>query len=141
MIGVRAAHAATDTRFDVDAVRKDFPALHQEVHGKPLAYLDNAATTQKPQAVIDAIVNFYSRDNANVHRGVHLLSERATAGYEHARETVRRFVNAREAREIVFVRGWARATRWCCRRSNTTRTSCRGRSRATRSGPACASCR
>jgi cysteine desulfurase/selenocysteine lyase len=109
MIGVRAAHAATDTRFDVDAVRKDFPALHQEVHGKPLAYLDNAATTQKPQAVIDAIVNFYSRDNANVHRGVHLLSERATAGYEHARETVRRFVNAREAREIVFVRGTTEA--------------------------------
>ncbi len=94
---------------DVAAARRDFPALQQEVHGRPLAYLDNAATTQKPQAVIDAIAGFYRRDNANVHRGVHLLSERATAGYEAARETVRRFLNAGLAREIVFVRGTTEA--------------------------------
>ena len=68
--------------WDVETVRKDFPALHQEVHGKPLVYLDNAATSQKPQAVIDALVDYYTRDNANVHRGVHRLSERATEAYE-----------------------------------------------------------
>jgi cysteine desulfurase/selenocysteine lyase len=95
--------------FDVTAIRRDFPALQQQVHGKPLAYLDNAATTQKPQAVIDAITAFYRHDNANVHRGVHLLSERATARYEGARETVRRFLNARQAREIIFVRGTTEA--------------------------------
>jgi cysteine desulfurase/selenocysteine lyase len=89
----------------VERIRKDFPILHQQVHGRRLVYLDNAATTQKPQAVLDALRAYYETDNANVHRGVHLLSERATADYEGARETVRRFLNAREAREIVFVRG------------------------------------
>jgi cysteine desulfurase/selenocysteine lyase len=105
MIGMPAVRTAPESAFDAEAIRRDFPALQQQVHGKPLAYLDNAATTQKPQAVIDAIVGFYSHDNANVHRGLHLLSERATAGYEGARETVRQFLNARRAAEIVFVRG------------------------------------
>jgi cysteine desulfurase / selenocysteine lyase len=95
--------------FDVAAVRRDFPILDQTVHGKPLAYLDNAATAQKPRAVIDAISHYYLSDNANIHRGVHLLSERATAGYEAARIAVQTFLNAREAREIVFVRGTTEA--------------------------------
>jgi cysteine desulfurase/selenocysteine lyase len=86
-------------------VRADFPALAQSVHGKPLVYLDSAATTQKPRAVIDAVSRFYSEDNANVHRGVHALSERATAGLEAAREKVRRFLGAAHAEEIIFVRG------------------------------------
>jgi cysteine desulfurase/selenocysteine lyase len=90
--------------FDVAAIRSDFPALAQRVHGKPLVYLDNAATTQKPRAVIDAIRRYYEEDNANVHRGVHRLSERATAAYEGAREKVRAFLHARSAREIVFTR-------------------------------------
>jgi cysteine desulfurase / selenocysteine lyase len=90
--------------FDVAAIRAAFPALHQQVHGKPLVYLDNAATTQKPQAVIDALRAYYEHDNANVHRGVHELSERATAAYEGARETVRAFVNAASVREIIFTR-------------------------------------
>ncbi|NOK05259.1 MULTISPECIES: cysteine desulfurase [Myxococcus] len=95
--------------FDVNQVRKDFPILHQEVRGRPLVYLDSAATAQKPQAVIDALVRFYQHDNANVHRGVHVLSERATEAYEGARETVRRFINARDAKEVVFVRGTTEA--------------------------------
>jgi cysteine desulfurase/selenocysteine lyase len=95
--------------FDVASVRRDFPILQQQVHGKPLVYLDNAATTQKPRAVIDAISNYYLFDNANIHRGVHLLSERATSAYERARTVVQRFLNAREAREIVFVRGTTEA--------------------------------
>ncbi|NVJ18397.1 cysteine desulfurase [Myxococcus sp. AM010] len=95
--------------FDVKKVREDFPILHQEVRGRPLVYLDSAATAQKPQAVIDALVRFYQHDNANVHRGVHVLSERATEAYEGARETVRRFINARDAKEVVFVRGTTEA--------------------------------
>ena len=95
--------------FDVQKVRRDFPILNQRVHGKPLVYLDNAATTQKPQAVIDAMVRSYAEDNANIHRGVHLLSERATRAYEEAREKVRRFLNAPDVREIVFVRGTTEA--------------------------------
>jgi cysteine desulfurase/selenocysteine lyase len=94
----------TDTLWDVERVRKDFPVLHQEVHGKPLVYLDSAATSQKPQAVIDALVRYYSQDNANVHRGVHALSERATAAYEGARERIQRHLNAASHREIIFVR-------------------------------------
>jgi cysteine desulfurase/selenocysteine lyase len=95
---------ASAVPLDVAAIRSDFPALAQQVHGKPLVYLDNAATTQKPQAVIDAISRYYERDNANVHRGVHRLSERATEAYEGAREKVRAFLNARSVREIVFTR-------------------------------------
>ena len=90
---------------DTEKIRLDFPALNQQVHGKPLVYLDNAATTQKPRPVIDAIVGFYTRDCANIHRGVHLLSERATRAYEDARSKVRRFIHAADEREIVFVRG------------------------------------
>jgi len=86
-------------------VREDFPALSQTVYGKPLVYLDNAATTQKPRAVIEAMNRFYLTGCANIHRGVHLLSERATAAYEQARVTVQRFLNAAQAREIIFVRG------------------------------------
>lgn len=95
--------------FDVERVRADFPALHQNVRGKPLAYLDSAATALKPQAVIDAVSDVYARDCANVHRGVHLLSQRATLAYEAAREKVRGFMNARETAEIVFVRGTTEA--------------------------------
>jgi len=94
---------------DVVAVRADFPILREQVHGKPLVYLDNAATTQKPQAVIDRLTRYYSEENANVHRGVHLLSERATDAYEHSRQTVRRFLHARDVQEIVFVRGTTEA--------------------------------
>ena len=101
----RAAAAPAAALWDVERVRKDFPALHQRVHGKPLVYLDNAATSQKPQAVIDALVAYYSLENSNVHRGVHLLSEKATQAYEAARVRVQRFLNAADAREIVFVRG------------------------------------
>lgn len=90
--------------FDVAAIRAQFPALHQQVHGKPLVYLDNAATTQKPQVVIDALRHYYERDNSNVHRGVHALSERATLAFENARKTVRRFVNAQTEREIIFTK-------------------------------------
>ncbi|MBI3574134.1 MAG: cysteine desulfurase [Gammaproteobacteria bacterium] len=90
---------------DVARVRADFPILRQLVRGKPLVYLDNAATTQKPVAVIEALNHYYRLDNANIHRGVHTLSERATAAYEGARATVRRFINARATEEIVFVRG------------------------------------
>jgi cysteine desulfurase/selenocysteine lyase len=94
---------------DVEKVRKDFPILGQEVRGKPLVYLDSAATSQKPRAVIDAVARYYLQDNANVHRGVHLLSERATKAYEDAREKVRRFINAARTEEIVFVRGTTEA--------------------------------
>jgi len=90
--------------WDVERIRKDFPALHQQVHGKPLVYLDNAATSQKPQTVIDALVAYYSFDNSNVHRGVHHLSERATEAYEGARARIRRHLKAASTREIVFVR-------------------------------------
>ena len=91
--------------FDVTTVRGDFPILRQRVHGKPLVYLDNAATTQKPQAVLDTLQRYYAADNSNVHRGVHVLSERATNAYEAARDTARRFLNASDPSEIVFVRG------------------------------------
>src|SRR2546430_14502033 len=90
---------------DVEKVRKDFPILGQEVRGKPLVYLDSAATSQKPRAVIDAVARYYLEDNANVHRGVHLLSERATQAYEAAREKVQRFIHAVHPHEIIFVRG------------------------------------
>jgi cysteine desulfurase/selenocysteine lyase len=91
--------------YDVSRVRTDFPALHQSIRGKPLVYLDNAATTQKPQAVIDALVHYYTFDNSNVHRGVHTLSARATEAYEGARKKVASYINAAEPAEIIFVRG------------------------------------
>ena len=86
-------------------IRADFPILHQQVHGKPLVYLDNAATAQKPRAVIDALVRFYERDNSNVHRGLHALSMRATDAYEGARARVAKFINAADPAEIIFTRG------------------------------------
>lgn len=91
--------------YDIEKVRKDFPILSREVHGKPLVYLDNAATTQKPLCVLDAMRDEYLNENANVHRGVHYLSVQATDLHEQARETVRRFLNAESASEIVFTRG------------------------------------
>ena len=93
------------TKPDANAWRRDFPILQQKVHGKPLIYLDNAATTQKPQAVIDAESAYYRTTNANVHRGVHALSQRATDDYEAARGKVQRFINAAHGEEIIFVRG------------------------------------
>ncbi len=95
----------TVTSLDVSAIRKDFPILAQQVHGKPLVYLDSAATSQKPKCVIEALTHFYLMDNANIHRGVHELSERSTLAYEAARGKVQRFLNAANAREIIFVRG------------------------------------
>ncbi len=90
--------------FDVARVRADFPILRREVHGKPLVYLDNAATTQKPQAVLDALIRYYTSSNANVHRGVHMLSQLATDEYEGAREKIRAFFNAASVQEIVYTR-------------------------------------
>ena len=91
--------------YDVSEIRKDFPILGQTVYGKPLIYLDNAATTQKPQCVIDAITEAYTNVNANVHRGVHFLSQKATEQYEAARLTVRSFINAKHPHEVIFTRG------------------------------------
>ncbi len=89
----------------VHKIREDFPALHQKVHGKPLVYLDNAATTQKPRPVLDALRHYYEHDNANVHRGLHTLAERATEAFENSRATVARFINAPETEELIFTRG------------------------------------
>ncbi len=91
--------------FDVDRIREDFPVLRQQVHGKPLVYLDSAATSQKPKAVIDTVTQYYLAENSNVHRGIHFLSERATQAFEDARAKVARFLNASDAKEIIFVRG------------------------------------
>jgi cysteine desulfurase / selenocysteine lyase len=91
--------------YDVEKIRRDFPILQQRVHGKPLVYLDNAATSQKPRVVIDALRNYYETENANIHRGVHYLSQRATEDYEAAREIIRKYLNAAQAHEIVLVRG------------------------------------
>ena len=96
--------ASSAITFDVTAIRADFPVLHQLVHGHPLVYLDNAATSQKPSVVLDTIRHYYELDNANVHRGVHALSGRATDAYEAARERVRAFMNAASIREVVFTR-------------------------------------
>jgi cysteine desulfurase/selenocysteine lyase len=119
--------------FDVERVRKDFPILRQRIHGKPLAFLDSAASAQKPTPVIEAMSRFYESDYANIHRGVYELAERATRAFEGAREKARRFLNAGEAREIVFVRGTTEAIN--PRTWSTTRTSSRGSSSARRSGP------
>lgn len=92
-------------KFSVRDIRQDFPALRQQVYGKNLIYFDNGATSQKPQMVLDAINQYYSMDNANIHRGVHHLSQKATSEYEDARETVRRFINAGKKEEIIFTKG------------------------------------
>lgn len=99
------AFTKSGATLDVEALRRDFPALHQTVHGKPLAYLDNAASAQTPTPVLEAILGFYRRDRSNVHRGVHELSQRATASYEQARIKVQRFLNAASHQEIVWTRG------------------------------------
>jgi cysteine desulfurase/selenocysteine lyase len=101
--------SARNVALDAAVIRQDFPLLRQRVRGKPLVYLDNAATTQKPQTVIDRVVRYYAEENANVHRGVHWLSERATDAYEDARAAAGRFLNAGDSREIVFVRGTTEA--------------------------------
>src|SRR5690606_8861480 len=90
---------------NVEAIRKEFPVLHQQVNGKDLVYFDNAATSQKPQRVIDALVGYYTGYNANIHRGIHTLAEKATRAYEATRETARHFINAVSAAEIIFTRG------------------------------------
>ena len=95
--------------FDVEAVRQDFPILHQQVHDQPLAYLDNAASAQRPVQVIEAVAEYYRRDHANVHRGVHVLSQRATDAFEGAREKVRRFIKAASTKEVIFTRGTTEA--------------------------------
>ena len=98
--------------FNAEAIKQDFPILDQIVNDEPLVYLDNAATTQKPKQVLTAIEDYYFRDNANVHRGVHTLAERATAAYEAARERVRSFINAASSREVLFTRGTTTSLNW-----------------------------
>jgi cysteine desulfurase/selenocysteine lyase len=101
--------ASTRTNFDVESIRKDFPILSREVNGKPLVYFDNAATSQTPQQVIDAIVDYYTRYNANIHRGVHTLSQEATDAYEQARVKVQKHFNAAQSYEIIFTSGTTHA--------------------------------
>src|SRR5438128_4378100 len=96
--------AVTNGAYDVNRIRADFPALAMQVYGKPLVYLDNAASAQKPRAVLDRLEQAYTREYANVHRGLHYLANTATEAYEGAREKVRAFVNAEKAQEIVFTR-------------------------------------
>lgn len=100
---------------DFSTIRKDFPILFQEVNDEPLVYLDNAATTQKPTQVLDVLRDYYEHDNANVHRGVHTLAERATADYENSREKVRAFINAKETAEVLFTRGTTTGLNWLAR--------------------------
>src|SRR2546427_10730613 len=108
--GILASEEPTKVlSFDPESIREDFPILKQLVYGKPLVYLDNAATSQKPTAVIDAMTRYYSTDNSNIHRGVHLLSERATQQYEEARVKAQRFINAAQPKEIIFTRGTTEA--------------------------------
>ncbi len=95
----------SDGTLNIERIREDFPILHQDVNGKPLVYFDNAATTQKPVQVVEALTAYYLNDNANIHRGIHTLAERATADYEATRDTVKTFINANEREEIIFTRG------------------------------------
>jgi len=101
----RAASTQTASGLDIAKIRSDFPILAERINGKPLVYLDNGATSQKPQVVLDAIANYYDHLNANIHRGVHTLSVRATEAHDAARQTVKQFINAADTREIIFVRG------------------------------------
>lgn len=103
------AQADRHTGFDVQAVRRDFPILQERIHGKPLVWLDNAATTHKPRQVIERIAHFYAHENSNIHRAAHTLAARATDAYEHAREVVRRFIHAPDVNEVIFVRGTTEA--------------------------------
>ena len=95
----------TNSKLDIELIREMFPVLHQNVNGKPLIYFDNAATTQKPLSVINAIKNFYENDNSNIHRGIHTLAERATTAFEATRKTVQQFINSKESEEIIFTKG------------------------------------
>ena len=104
-----SAAKSNATKFDVERIRADFPTLHQQIAGCPLAYLDNGASTQKPQQVIDTVANFYREDNANVHRGIHELSQRATDRFEAARSNVKEFINAQSDAEIIFTSGTTEA--------------------------------
>ncbi|WP_156495110.1 MULTISPECIES: aminotransferase class V-fold PLP-dependent enzyme, partial [unclassified Oleiphilus] len=94
---------------NIESIREQFPILNQEVNGKPLIYLDSAASAQKPEAVLESMANYYHHDNANVHRGAHTLGDRATAGFEGARETVRQFLNANSTKEIIWTKGTTEA--------------------------------
>ena len=96
-------------RWDVEKIRRDFPILKEQVYGKPLTYLDNAATTQKPQVVIDTLTQYYSKENANIHRGIFCLSEQATKRYKSARHKIQEFIGAASDKEIIFVRGTTEA--------------------------------
>ena len=133
-----------DPGFDVDHIRDHFPILSTKTHGKPLVFLDSAASSQKPRAVIDAVLHCYEAEYANIHRGVYALSETATRNYEDVREKVRALINAKETREIIFLRGateginlvavklgWGQPQTWrrnySSLHSNITPTSCRGR--------------
>src|SRR5882762_398545 len=93
------------TAIDIGKIRAQFPVLQQKVNGKPLIYFDNAATNQKPKQVIDALVNYYQGYNANIHRGIHTLAEKATKAFEETREAMRQFINAAAVEEIIFTRG------------------------------------
>ena len=95
----------TGVKLDIEGIREEFPVLHQAVNGKPLIYFDNAATNQKPQRVVDALVEHYQKDNANIHRGIHTLAERSTTAFEDTRKVIQRFINANEAEEIIFTKG------------------------------------
>jgi cysteine desulfurase / selenocysteine lyase len=97
--------ASTHSVLDIQKIRAQFPILQRTIHGKPLVYLDNAATTQKPQAVLDALAHYYQHDNANVHRGIHTLAERATSALEATRHSVQQFIRAADAAEIIFTAG------------------------------------
>ncbi|WP_316044843.1 cysteine desulfurase [Reichenbachiella agarivorans] len=94
-----------ETALNIEEIRKEFPILHQQVNGKPLVYFDNAATSQKPQSVIDALTHYYNTDNANIHRGIHTLAERSTTAFENTRKAVAKFLNSREVEEIIFTKG------------------------------------
>jgi len=95
----------TTTAFDIDHIRKEFPVLHQQIHGKPLVYFDNAATTQKPKRVVDSITDYYFNYNSNIHRGIHTLAEKATTAFENTRKAVQRFINAPSSDEVIFTTG------------------------------------
>src|SRR6201999_3818502 len=99
------AGSVISTALDVERIREDFPVLRQTIHGKPLVYLDNAATAQKPACVVEAIRKFHEVDCANIHRGVHELSQRSTAAYEETRVKAKRFLNSTSTNELIFVRG------------------------------------
>ncbi len=143
--------------FNIEAIRRDFPVLKREVNGKPLVYLDNAATSQKPVQVIAELTRYYRDFNANIHRGVHTLSQEATDAYEGTRETVRAFINAyprtrssshatrrnrsTSLRTHMAVRSFSPVTRSSSRRSSTIRTSCRGRCCGTSAASCCGTSR